>query len=154
MSNDRGGIHVFDAKGQSKTTITVAGKNIHHLFNGDRENGVTGYLGIAFVPNQAPSAIGLAANFEEQWSLELSPGPFRGQLVTYGKFLNKTSGDWIVAGSDGTIRIIGQDGEFFDYFSLGQPVTALATGQYQGKSCLFVATDESLIAFQLVEKTP
>lgn len=154
VSNDRGGIHVFDAKGQSKTTITVAGKNIHHLFNGDRENGVTGYLGIAFVPNQAPSAIGLAANFEEQWSLELSPGPFRGQLVTYGKFLNKTRGDWIVAGSDGTIRIIGQDGEFFDYFSLGQPVTALATGQYQGKPCLFVATDESLIAFQLVEKTP
>ena len=153
VSNDRGGIYVFDAKGESKRTITVPGQNIHHLFNSDRENGVTGYLGIAFAPNEAPSAIGLAANFEEQWSLELSPGPFRGQLVTYGKFLHETRGDWILAGSDGTIRVIGQDGEFFDYFSLGQAVTALATGQYQGQSCLFVATDESLIAYQLVKKS-
>ena len=154
VSNDRGGISVFDEKGESKRTIAVPGQNIHHLFNGHRENGVAGYLGIAFAPNEAPSAIGLAANFEEQWSLELSPGPFRGQLVGYGKFLRKTRGDWIVAGSDGTIRIIGQDGEFFDYFSLGQTVTALATGKYQDTPCLFVATDDSLIAFQLVEKTP
>ena len=51
------------------------------------------------------------------------------------------------------MRGIGQDGEFFDYFSLGQTVTALATGQYQGKPCLFVATDESLIAYQLVKKS-
>ena len=69
------------------------------------------------------------------------------------KFLHESRGDWILAGSDGTIRVIGQDGEFFDYFSLGQTVTALATGQYQGKPCLFVATDESLIAYQLVKKS-
>ena len=152
VSNDRGGVYVLSAVGGTERTITVPGQNVHHLFAAVRGDAVAGYLGIAFVPDGTPQAIGLAASFEEQWSLELSSGPFRSQLVAFGQFVSNTRGAWFVAGSDGTIRIIGQDGKFFDFFSVGSPVAALASGHCGGQPCLLVATDHKLTAWRFDEK--
>lgn len=151
VSSFRGSILRLNQFGLDDPAILVKDRLIHHLYGARFSGGRTSYCGVSLIEKQDPLAVGLDEEFREVWSVPLSPGVFHTQIqfVTSGRLLGDTAGQWIIAGPDGTIRVIGDDGKFTDSFSYGQFVTGIAAVQLEGAAVLLVATAEGVTAWQV-----
>jgi len=63
------------------------------------------------------------------------------------------AGEWWIAGPDGSIHVITADGQLFDSFHYGAPLTGLAATKIGDQCFLLVATADGLSAFEIERPT-
>ena len=61
------------------------------------------------------------------------------------------AGQWLLAGCDGSIHVLGADGKLIDKFNYGAEICGLAAVEIDGKPALVVATPGGVEAWR-VEK--
>ena len=69
--------------------------------------------------------------------------------ITSSHVLPGRQGEWWLAGPDGSIHVISEDGDFFDSFYYGEVLTGLAATKLGERSALLVATDAGLAAWEI-----
>jgi hypothetical protein len=96
-------------------------------------------------------AIGLNRNLQEQWSYGLPNGVFQSQVKTPTsvKITGGDSWQWLLAGPDGSVHIVDDDGNFFDAFNFGQNVTGIAGYQDGDAGILLISTNDSVTALRV-----
>src|SRR5206468_1199624 len=98
-----------------------------------------------------PFAIGLSDKLEERWNYPLPPGVHQQPIepIHCSQILPGHTGEWWIAGPDGSIHVITADGQLFDSFYYGAPLTGLAAAQIGEQAVLFLATADGLSALEV-----
>ncbi|MEQ8791087.1 MAG: hypothetical protein RIC55_32800 [Pirellulaceae bacterium] len=131
---------------------------IQYLYAANYENAQTPYCGISIDAEGKPSAIGLAEGAQqrlvEQWTHSLPSGIMPNQIewVTSGKLLDDDAGQWLIAGPDGSLHLIGDDSTFSDYWRTGKRLTGMAITRIDGKGALVLATADGVEAWSVEPK--
>jgi hypothetical protein len=152
VTSDRGTLVQLNQFGNHDPQINVNGRAIHQLhaaqFASDRP---TIYCGISYNEDGSLVAIGLNRDLQEQWSYNLPPGVFRNQIqfVTSGRIVDRPGGQWLLAGPNGSIHVVSDDGDFVDAFRYGAELTGLAAGQFGGDRVLVVATQKHITGWKV-----
>jgi hypothetical protein len=109
------------------------------------------YLGIASGEQGQAIAVGLDASIKQRWRYVLPAGGHQRPIepITSGQLLPGRTGTWVIAGPDGSIHFISEDGELTDSFHYGQCITGIAVCQSAGSPALLVATEEGVIAWRV-----
>jgi hypothetical protein len=110
-------------------------------------------LGLAADPEGKPVAVGINAQLKEAWNYPLPAGAHQRPIepVASGNLLAGHAGEWWLAGPDGSIHVVTEDGAIFDHFNYGAALTGLAAVKIDGNAMLLVATDDGVSAFAVNE---
>ncbi len=146
------GLVVLDAKGQREREFQVANRSFVWIAAADLDgDGRSEICGLA--PTEAGNieALGLSLEGRELWSHPLPRGMHEHQIeaVIAGKLFANQPQCWLLAGADGTIRIVDPSGKLLDQFAYGAPLTGLATAQWDAKHVLLVSTPGSVDAWEV-----
>lgn len=109
------------------------------------------FLGLASGEQGERLAVGLTADFKEAWNYPLPAGVHARPIeaITSSHVLPGRQGEWWLAGPDGSIHVVSEDGEFFDSFHYGEVLTGLAATKFGERPVLLVATDAGLEAWEV-----
>ncbi|HVC94415.1 MAG TPA: redoxin domain-containing protein [Pirellulales bacterium] len=100
----------------------------------------------------AEVALGVSPGGEELWSYPLPVGMQHHagfESVAAGNLLGQETGQWVIAGANGSIHIFAIDGALIDHFNYGASLCGLAVANVAGRGTLLVATDEAVEAWQV-----
>jgi hypothetical protein len=145
------------AAGQDIRPVSVGSRAVHQLVASNcREDRPTMFCGISYAPDGRRVAIGMDASLREAWSYDLPVGVFRSQVqyVTVGRLLDGPGYQWVMAGPDGSIHIVADDGQFHDWFCRGEDVTGLAATELQEGKVLVIATRQAVSAWRITPRDP
>lgn len=108
-------------------------------------------LGLSSNAKAEPYAVGLSEKLEERWNYPLPPGVHQQPIepIHASQILPGHRGEWWIAGPDGSIHVITADGQLFDSFYYGAPLTGLAAARIGQQPVLLVATPEGLSAWEI-----
>ena len=67
--------------------------------------------------------------------------------VTSGNLLPGRKGEWWLAGPDGSIHVVSEDGQLHDSFNYGAALTGLAAVRLEEQPVLLLATDAGVTAW-------
>ena len=109
------------------------------------------YLATASGEKGDAVAIGLDAALKGHWEYVLPPGGHQRPIepIASGDLLPGRAGTWVIAGPDGSIHFISEDGELTESFFYGACITGIAIGKVDGAPALLVATDDGLTAWKV-----
>ena len=98
--------------------------------------------------------IGMDGSLREVWSYSLPPGTYRTQVqnVTCGSILDGPGFQWLMAGPDGSIHLVADDGQFFDSFGYGDDVTGLAAAQFGAAKVILISTRKGVTAWKVEQR--
>lgn len=73
------------------------------------------------------TAVGIDARMKQLWSVPIGSQRFDSQIdsATYARLAGASSGIWAVAGNDGSIKLIGDDGKLVDQWNFGRSIHGL-----------------------------
>ena len=114
------------------------------------------FLGVAGGPRGERLAVGLTTAFKEAWNYPLPAGVHARPIeaITSSHVLKGRKGEWWLAGPDGSIHVVSEDGEFFDSFHYGAALSGLAAMKLGEKPVLLVASDDGLAAWEIQAPAP
>jgi hypothetical protein len=148
----------IDADGKEGRPIGLTHRFIRLIFTADLD-GDERYEWCAIAQDKRASgppgpdmAVGLSPSGEELWSYELPPGTHEHaafEMVAYGNLVEGAAGQWVVAGADGSIHILGIDGALVDRFNYGASLRGLAVAKLKGRTALIVASDTGVTAWSV-----
>ena len=109
------------------------------------------FLGLSATAQGEPVAVGITGELKEAWNYPLPKGAHQRPIdtVTSSNLLPGRQGEWWLAGPDGSIHVISEDGEFHDWFYYGATLTGLAAAKLGGHNVLLVATEEGVAAWNV-----
>jgi hypothetical protein len=148
-----------DNSGKSATPTTLAsgpaGMLVAGRFPGDSP-GRGSLLAITATSDQTLQAVGLSADLAEVWRQPLPPGvhvrpiqPITSSRVLRAGGPSPDTGEWWLAGPDGSIHVVSADGKFRDHFDYGASLTGIAATQIDGRAVLLVATEQEVAAWEI-----
>lgn len=144
-----GAIVRVNAFGNEEPAIN-AGRPVLHLaaarFTSPKQ---TPFLGLSVTAEGELFAIGLTEKLQEAWNYPLPPGIHQRPIepITSSHLLAGPQGEWWLAGTDGSVHVISEDGEFYDSFGYGAALTGLAATNIGGKPSIIICTDEGVAAW-------
>jgi hypothetical protein len=108
------------------------------------------FLGLSGNEQGEPFAVGITGELKEAWNYPLPKGAHQRPIdtVTSSNLLPGRQGEWWLAGPDGSIHVISEDGELHDSFYYGATLTGLAAAKLGDKNVLLVATEEGVAAWE------
>ncbi|MHB0957347.1 MAG: DUF2092 domain-containing protein [Pirellulaceae bacterium] len=153
VASPSGGLVALDRQGQFHPLEPSPGQSIHHIFAESLEAVASPrYCGIAYESDGRRLAMGL--NFERTipWQYGLPAGSFSHPIrfVTSASLLGSPDYQWLIAGPDGSLHIIAQDGKFTDHFQTGRVLTGVAGGRRAGEGILVVSSGTDVQAWQVL----
>ena len=109
------------------------------------------YLAIASSEKGDAVAIGLDAALKWRWQYVLPADGHQRPIepIASGELLPGRAGTWVIAGPDGSIHFISEDGELTDSFFTGECITGIAVCKTGTAPVLLVATDAGLTAWKV-----
>jgi hypothetical protein len=152
VTGNEGRILPLDASGNADPPLSVKQRAIHRVitasWGADRP---TAYLGFTDAPEGNLIAIGLSADFEEMWSYRLPRGAYANQIdvAVPCRLLDREGGQWLLAGPDGSVHIISDDGDFFDYFQSGERLTGIHGFRTSEGGVLLLSSEAKVAALRL-----
>ena len=152
ITNDSGLIRSVSNTGQEGPPITVPNRTIHQLIaSRSPTTQPTQFLGMSLTIEGRLIALGLTNQLQEAWSYGLPQGTYQSQveICHSAQLWNDAGYQWLLVGPDGSIHVIGDEGNFFDYFRLGNAIDGLSAYRLEDKGVIVVSTDETVIAYEL-----
>lgn len=147
----------IDAEGDERPPIVLPGAFVQQIFTADLDGDAS--MEWCAIVLEAPElgesvrsmAVGLSPRGDELWRYPLPEGTHRHvgfEMVTSGNLLAGDTGQWVIAGADGSIHILRIDGELIDQFNYGASPSGMAVANLDGQPLLLMATDEAMEAWQ------
>lgn len=96
-------------------------------------------------------AVGLSPRGNERWRYSLlkgMPHHLLFEMVAGGDLLAGDTGQWVIAGVDGSIHILDMYGNVIDRFNYGAALSGMAIAEFDGRHALVIATDDSVEAWE------
>lgn len=152
VTGDSGAILRVSGTGNEQPPLTVDKFAMVRMAAADYSQGnQSRYLGIASSEKGDAVAIGLDASFKWRWQYVLPAGGHQRPIepIASGDLLPNRSGTWVIAGPDGSIHFISEDGELTDSFFTGECITGVAISKVDGVPILVVATTAGLTAWKI-----
>ena len=152
VASASGQVIPLDQHGQAGQLANQTGQLIHHVFSaGDPLCGTAPYCGIAYGTDGRRLALGLTPEPRSQWRYDLPAGSFPSQIrfVAAATLLSAQQWQWLIAGPEGSLHIISQDGMFTDSFLTGSSLAGLAGGQHNNQGILVISTGDGVRAWEV-----
>ncbi len=162
VSSASGAVVRLDHHGRGERLAQHTGLLIHHLFRGtdlgDAATDTPGlgdsaapYCGISYGLEGRRLAIGLSPDAKSLWRYNLPAESFSTQVrfVTSARLLDDHAAHWMIAGGDGSLHIISQDGRFADHFGTGKLIAGMAGGRLASAGVIVVSTPDGVQAWQV-----
>ena len=152
LAGDAGTVLRVSRFGKEEPPVTIADWPVLKLtparFTGAKQ---APFLAISINPQGEIFAVGITGKLKEAWNYPLPAGTHLKPIepVTSSNLLPGRQGEWWLAGPDGSVHVISEDGEFHDSFHYGAALTGLAATKLRDQPVLLIATDEGLAAFQI-----
>jgi thiol-disulfide isomerase/thioredoxin len=153
-ANSRGSLVPIDAGGTPLTEWRIPGLMLETVQSAKAgREGHSALCAIASNAEGTPLAVGLGPNGEDQWRYILPRGIFRTPVekLTSANVLGDDR-QWLVAGADGSIHFVSQDGTPIDHFHYGEALTGLAGIRYGDDTLLLVSTAKRLVGWRVERK--
>ncbi len=135
-TNSQGSIVPLDAKGKPGSPWILPGIMLDTILAADPDGtGKTALCGLGTNAGETPLAVGIGPHGEDQWNYVMRRGVFTTPIerLTTANFAGKGSPkQWLLAGADGSIHVIGMDGAPLDHFHYGKALTGLSAGAFTG----------------------
>jgi hypothetical protein len=152
LAGDRGAVLRVNRFGREEPELKFGQWPIVRLLAAG-EPGATqaAFLGLSSNPQGQPVAVGITADMKEAWNYPLPAGAHQRPIepLVWGNLLAGRQGEWWLAGADGSIHVVSEDGELFDSFNYGAALTGLAAARLGDQAVLLVATDEGVTAWKV-----
>jgi hypothetical protein len=152
LTGESGSILRVNRFGHEELPVPVANRSIMGLAAA-RFSGATqaALLGLSSDERGQRLAVGLTAQLKEAWNYPLPAGVHARPIepITSSHVLPGEQGEWWLAGPDGSIHLIAEDGDPFDSFHYGAALTGLAATKLGEQPVLLVATDAGLSAMTI-----
>lgn len=148
-TGNRGLILPINKGGKEGKAYQVGDKQIHLITAGRfPAPRASGYLGCSYLADGGLLLVALDDGLREAWAYPLPTGTYQTpiELLQSGRLLDDAgAGQWVVAGPDGSVHILSDDGDFVDNFRTGRQLTGIAAS---GK-LLLLASPEGVEAWEL-----
>ncbi len=151
-AGEQGWVLPISATGQEGSPMTVGQRTIHQIVAADSVTPrPTPLLGMSYSIEGRLIAVGLDESLQERWAYGLPPGIFRHQVHSplWAPLWDTNTGFWFVAGPDGSIHVIRDDGALFDHLNTGRDILGISAGLAGSTSRLYIATDGQVTAYDL-----
>jgi hypothetical protein len=151
VTGETGSILRVNRFGNDEPPVTVGQWAMQRLCSGRFAGTSAPLLGLAANEKGELSAVGLSGSLKEAWNYPLPRGLHQKPIdpVVSSQILAGHGGEWWLAGPDGSIHVITQDGRVFDSFYHGAAISGIAAGKLGGRPLLFVATDDGMAALEV-----
>lgn len=152
LAGDAGTVLRVNRFGHEEPAVTVADWPVLKLtsaqFTGAKQ---AEFLAISNNAQGEMFAVGITSQLKEAWNYPLPAGVHQKPIepVTSSNLLPGRQGEWWLAGPDGSVHVISEDGEFHDSFHTGAALTGLAATKLNGQPVLLVATEAGVTAWQI-----
>jgi thiol-disulfide isomerase/thioredoxin/outer membrane lipoprotein-sorting protein len=150
-ANSQGTVGVFSPEGKPAEAVTITGRPLQTIYAADLDGDAKPELcGLSYRSLGANSLVGFDLEGKELWSYDLPTGVHEKPIepITHARLLGK-QGQWLAAGADGSVHILGADGKLIDTFHYGASLAGLAAAQIDGESVLVIASEQGLEAWKL-----
>ena len=153
----QGWVQPIDAAGREQAPIVLPDAFVRLIFTADLDGDENlEWCAIAMKslePGQPPRdiAVCLSPRGFELWRYPLPEGTHQNaafEMVATGNLLNGNAGQWVIAGADGSIHILGIDGSLIDHFNLGAVPNGMAIARLDGRPALLVSACDAVHAWQ------
>jgi hypothetical protein len=157
VASAAGQVASLDPQGQARSLQNNSGQLIHHIFCAtNATDAPIPFCGIAYGTDGRRLALGLTAQSQSHWRYNLPAGSFPNQIrfVAAAPLLDDARApQWLIAGPEGSLHIISQDGKFTDYFQTGAALTGIAGGRRGPQGILVISSDQGLEAWDVSPPT-
>jgi len=151
-TNSTGVLALIDAEGKRRGEVTVDGRLVHWIVAADLlANGRPSWCGLTALRLGENVAVGVSLQGEQLWTHTLPVGVQQQPVepIVAGRLAPVGSGQWLLPGADGSIRIISPDGQLLDQFNYGAVLGGLATVDLNGRTVLFISSPNGLEAMSV-----
>lgn len=155
VSGDRGYLYRLNQFGHQDPKLEVPNRQIHRMSAAEwTPSLMTTYCGVSYLADARLLAVGLNADLQEVWNYKLPVGQFNNQIqyLTAGRLRDPAQGEWVIAGPDGSVHIVSDDGEFSDSFAVGEILTGVAAATFGEHRVVLTATKSGVKAWKLEKK--
>lgn len=149
--NEQGTILPIDSRGESSGPLDLPGRFLIALLAaGDATDR---FAGLSIASRDRLTAVGFDAQVRESWHYALPPGVHRKPIepLASGPVLRERADYWLLAGPDGSVHILSEQGDLLDHFAVGSELTGLAAAALDGKPTILTATPSGVSAWRIVE---
>ncbi|MFO7906312.1 MAG: hypothetical protein R6U98_26880 [Pirellulaceae bacterium] len=156
VSSASGHVTQLDRHGRGTSLDQHTGQLTHQLFRApSAEDSSVPYCAISYGLEGRRLALGLGPEGDSKWRYSLPAGAFAAQVrfVTSARLLDENTSHWLIAGANGSLHIISQDGRMTDHFQVGQNIAGLAGGRHDSAGILVVSHQDGLQAWQVFPPT-
>ena len=108
-------------------------------------------LGIASNNEGKQRAVSLDERLKQFWSYDLPAGVHQRPIepIVASRIRGQDQGEWWLAGPDGSIHLLSDDGKFHDSFHYGAVLNGVAAGTVDSKATLIVCTDTGVTGYEV-----
>ncbi|MCA9154951.1 MAG: hypothetical protein KDA38_09205, partial [Planctomycetales bacterium] len=104
--------------------------------------------GLSYEPNGRPVAVACDAELRELWTYPLPQAPLNSAVEPIvATNLLGGAGEWLFAGSDGSLHLVSCDGQFSDHFGHGTKITGIAARIWNNRPTLLICSPNGVECF-------
>jgi thiol-disulfide isomerase/thioredoxin len=156
-SSVHGNIASFDSAGKSGKPTTLEGRFLRLIYAADLDgDGQSERCAVAqsiAEGKERDVLVGMDAAGGELWSYPLPAGApavpaAANEMVMSGKLIADGPGQWIVGGADGSIHILGADGQIVDHFNSGVALSGIGVARFDDGHVLLTSSERGVEAWR------
>jgi len=152
VTGEQGSILRVNRFGHEDPPVAITNWPVLRLLAGRFSGEQAALLALSHNPRRELFAVALSDKLKESWNYPLPAGVHQRPIepITSSQIVPGHQGEWWLAGPDGSIHTITEDGQLFDSFYYGSTISGLAAGKLGERAALIVATDDGLAAWEVL----
>ncbi len=153
-AHSQGSIARLTAQGERGDEIKVPDQFFRGIASAPiAPGGRLSYAGLGLSPEGNDLFLGFSLAGQQRFSYGLPRGEQHPSLeqITWGQLVGDAP-HWIVAGPDGSVHFVADDGQALDRFTYGEVINGVATTTIEGKPALLISSKNGLEAWRVEKK--
>lgn len=149
-SHDRGSLVQLDKDGENVGEVTVTGRFIYTLFGPARPDDHDPIIvGFSLGQQGETTIVGFRSDSTEVWSYPMPIGVHQNPIepAASGYLFDSETPQRVLAGADGSLHVLAEDGKPIDSFYYGSELRGLAIAKTLGSAVLCVSTPDGVEAW-------
>jgi hypothetical protein len=155
--DEKGAIGRINRFGNAEPPVNVNNWQIARILDGQFvAKRQANFLALSASAKNEPFAVGLTDELTEKWNYPLPLGVHQNPIepVASSRILAGHEGEWWIAGPDGSVHLITADGQLFDSFFTGMPLTGIAATKNGEKAVLLLSSGDRVSAWEVAISAP